>query len=193
MRSSRRSRRKVEKMNRFMTISVVLLILLGMSVYGTKTRKDDLPNFSKVNENLYRGGQPSSEGIKQLAGMGIKTVINFRDSDDKMRREKQLVEENGMKFFNPHLSNWFKPKDKDIDAIMEMIRDPENQPVFVHCKRGADRTGTVVAVYRMKYDGWDDKQANLEAKKFGIGWWQFWMKDYIHDFYKKMKEDQVDR
>lgn len=155
-----------------------------MSSPKSHAKKEDLPNFHKVNETLFRGGQPSEEGIRQLAKMGVKTIVNFRDTDGKVRREQQLAEENGMKFFNPTLSNWFKPKTSDIEKILEIIKNPDNQPVFIHCKRGADRTGTVTAVYRMKYEGWTDRQANDEAKEFGIGWWQIWMKDYIKDYYK---------
>lgn len=167
---------------------IFCLFLIAVMSVKTESKKQDLPNFQKVNENFYRGGQPTEEGIRQLAELGIKTVINFRDPDGKVRREKELSEENGMKFFNPHLSNWFKPKTSDIEKILEIIRNPENQPVFIHCKRGADRTGTVAAVYRMKYENWTDKQANEEAKKFGLGWWQVWMKDYIKDYYRDLKK-----
>lgn len=146
----------------------------------------DLPNFHQVNENFYRGGQPTIEGIKQLAKLGIKTVINFRDPDGKVRREKEISESLGMKFFNPHLSNWFKSKDSDILKILEIIQTPDNQPVFIHCKRGADRTGTVVALYRMIYENWTAKEANKEAKLLGLGWWQVWMKDYIKKYYKRV-------
>lgn len=146
-----------------------------------------LPNFHKINDNFYRGGQPTKEGIKELAKLGIKTIINFRDSQEKVLREKAIAEENGLKFLNMRLSNWFKAKDFEIEAILQEILKPENQPVFIHCKRGADRTGTVVAVYRMKFENWTAKEANKEAKKFGIGWWQVWMKDYIKKYYKRME------
>ena len=151
-----------------------------------KPEDKDLPNFHKINENLYRGGQPSAEGIRRLATLGIKTIINFRDMREKVRREKELAQNHGLRFINLHLSNWFASNDEEIHAIIEVIRNPELQPVFIHCKRGADRTGTIVAVYRMLFDGWTDKQANREAKKFGIGWWQVWMKDYIKDYYERM-------
>lgn len=170
------------------TFSLILFIFVGMSAPKARARRVDLPNFHKVNETLYRGGQPSEEGIEQLAKMGIKTIINFRDTDGKVRREQQLAEANGMKFFNPHLSNWFASKDDDINKILEIIQNPENQPVFIHCKRGADRTGTVVAAYRMKYENWKDIEANKEAKEYGLGWWQVWMKRYIHDYYKRLKK-----
>ena len=174
-------------MKQFFTIFLILFIFVGMSAPKARTQKEDLPNFHKVNETLYRGGQPSEEGIHQLARLGIKTIINFRDTDGKVRREQQLAEENGMKFFNPHLSNWFASKDDEINKILEIVQNPENQPVFIHCKRGADRTGTVVAAYRMKFENWDDIEANQEAKEYGLGWWQVWMKRYIHDYYKRLK------
>ena len=164
------------------------MLSLNMSAPKPVTKKEDLPNFCRVNETLYRGGQPSEEGIKKLARMGIRTIVNFRDPDGKVLREKELAEQNGMRFFNPHLSNWFKPKDQAIDEILGIIQDPENQPVFIHCKRGADRTGTVVAVYRMKIDCWDGRDAYDEAKQYKLGWWQVWMKDYIHDYHKKKKD-----
>lgn len=146
-----------------------------------------LPNFHRINENLYRGGQPTAEGIKQLADLGIKTIINFRDARENVLREKEHAQNHGLRFINLHLSNWFASKDEEIHAIIEVIKNPEHYPVFIHCKRGADRTGTVVAVYRMLHEGWTDKEANREAKQHGIGWWQVWMKDYIKDYYKRMK------
>ena len=153
-----------------------------------KSDDEHLPNFHRINENLYRGGQPTAEGIRQLAELGIKTIINFRDMREKVRREKEIAEAHGLHFINLHLSNWFASNDEEIHAIIEVIRNPELQPVFIHCKRGADRTGTVVAVYRMKFENWTAAEANHEAKKHGIGWWQVWMKDYIKDYYERMKD-----
>jgi protein tyrosine/serine phosphatase len=152
-----------------------------------KTLADrDLPNFHRINDDLYRGGQPTPAGVKKLAAMGIKTVVSFRDTQSKVLREKRLVEENGLRFLNLRLSNWFAARDAEIHKIIEIIRNPENHPVFIHCKRGADRTGTVAAVYRMRVDGWTATDANREAKRHGIGWWQVWMKDYIKAYYRRM-------
>lgn len=147
---------------------------------------DHLPNFHKINGNLYRGGQPTEEGIRLLAGMGITTIINFRDTQEKVQKERSIAESNDLRFLNMRLNNWLKPSDEDIHAILDEIQNPQNQPVFIHCKRGADRTGTVAAVYRMRFDGWTDRQAEKEAKEFGIGWWQVWMKDYIDDYYERV-------
>ena len=154
---------------------------------AAKTPHDrHLPNFHRVSESFYRGGQPTAEGIKKLAELGIKTIINFRDARPGLRREQQAAEEHGLRFINLHLSNWFAARDEEIHKIIEVIMNPEHQPVFIHCKRGADRTGTVVAVYRMLHEGWTAREANREAKLRGIGWWQVWMKDYIKAYYKRM-------
>src|SRR5689334_1131989 len=117
------------------------------------TEDKHLPNFYRINEQLYRGGQPSVEGVKRLAELGIKTIINFRDARGNVHRERRAAEEHGLNFINLHLSNWFAARDEEIHKIIEVIRNPEHQPVFIHCKRGADRTGTVVAVYRMLVEG----------------------------------------
>lgn len=146
----------------------------------------DLPNFHQISENFFRGGQPTEEGIKLLAELGIKTIISFRDTQEKVLREKKFAEENGLNFINLRLKNWFASKDEEINKILEIITNPENFPVFVHCKRGADRTGTVVAAYRMKFENWTAEEANREAKKFGLGWWQVWMKDHINSYYKRL-------
>ena len=165
-------------------LAFAIFALLNLADAQVAAQSKNLPNLYKVNENLYRGGQPTEAGIKELKRMGVKTVIDLRDDDDRARREGEWTRSAGLRFINIPLSNWFGPKTTDIDAILKQIDLAENQPVFVHCKRGSDRTGTVIAVYRITHDRKTGKEANDEAKKFGFGWWQFWMKDYINDYYR---------
>lgn len=169
--------------------SLFLVITFANFAYAQKVIENkNLPNFHQVNANLYRGGQPTEEGFRQLKQTGIKTIIYLRGADEKAKREENWAQKAGLKFINLPLSNWFEPKDAQIEKILAEINKLENQPVFVHCQRGADRTGTVVAVYRITHDNYTGKQANAEAKKFGFGWWQFWMKDYINDYYRDFKK-----
>lgn len=144
----------------------------------------DLPNFSQVSANLFRGAQPTEAGIEQLAKKGVKTIIDLRGDDERTKEENNWAQKAKMKFISIPLNAWLEPKDWQIKKILSEINKTENQPIFVHCKRGADRTGTIVAVYRMMHDRWTAKQAKAEAKKFGFGWWQFLMKDYINDYYR---------
>ena len=145
----------------------------------------DLPNLYKITENLYRGGQPTEAGIRKLKALGIKTIIDLRNDDDRARREELWVKAAGLRFINIPLSNILGPKDEKIEAILAQIERSENQPVFIHCKRGADRTGTAIATYRISHDRWTADQSNTEANKFGFGWWQIFMKDYIDDYYRE--------
>ena len=162
--------------------SLLFIIAFANFTHAQKTvENENLPNFSQVNANFYRGAQPTETGVKELAKMGVKTIIDLRGEDKLSEEEKLWAKNSGIGFISVNLSNWFKPKTEDIERIIKEINAAGNQPVFIHCRRGADRTGTVVAVYRITHDDWTAKHAINEAKKFDFGWWQFWMKDYIND------------
>ena len=167
--------------------AVLVFSVLLLTVGHAHTAKD-LPNLYKVNGHLYRGGQPTEAGLQQLKQLGVKTIIDLRENDDRAKREEIWAKAAGIRFINYPESGWFKPDRSRVDAIIKEIDNPKNQPVFVHCQRGSDRTGTVIAVYRISHEGWTGRQANDEAKKFGFGFWQFWMKDYINDYYRDYKK-----
>lgn len=160
-----------------------VLCVIGVGVAQEQLKVEELPKLSQVNPNLYRGGQPKEGGIDHLKQMGIKTIINLRDTNDQNMNEEGEAKALGMKYFNIPLPNFDRPDDKAVSQIMALITAAENQPVFVHCKRGADRTGTIIALYRIDHDGWTGDLAKAEAKRHGMGFWQYKMKDYIHDYY----------
>ena len=72
--------------------------------------------------------------------------------------------------------------------MLDVINAPENQPVFVHCRLGQDRTGTIIACYRITHDGWNAADARKEAKTRGMSWTQIGMKNYIDDFYQRRQK-----
>ena len=169
--------------------SLLLIFVFASAANSQKAIENkDLPNFAEVNAKLFRGGQPTENGVKELARRGVKTIIDLRGEDENAKKEELWANKAGIKFVAVNLSNWFKPKTTDIENVVKQIDAADNQPVFLHCKRGADRTGTVVAVYRISHDNFTAKQAIDEAKKFNFGWWQFWMKDYINDYYRDFKK-----
>ena len=177
------------KIKHFRVLLLAVTIGLGGVALGQKPPKLNnlLPNFQKVDDRLLRGAQPSPAGILALKEMRVATVISLRSDSKRVAAEKQLVEAAGMRFVNIPLNDWRRPKDTEIDRIMQLIDHAQNQPVFIHCERGADRTGTVAAIYRIKYSGWTAGQALTEAKSHHLGWWQFWMKDYINDYYRDFR------
>ena len=169
----------------------IALLLNGVVAAQDKISSKELPNFHQVNNQLYRGAQPGTGGIKKLAQLGIKTIINLRDNDDHARAEEAEARSLGLAYLNVPLPDFNRPADKTIDQILLLITAPENQPVFVHCRRGADRTGIVIAIYRIEHDGWDSEKAKAEAKQYGMGFWQVQMKDYIHDYYQRYLEQRA--
>lgn len=150
----------------------------------------ELPNFHQVNEKLYRGGQPQRGGLKKLSELGIKTVINLRGASDETRKEQTEAEASGMRYFNIPMSALGRPTDAQVERAMAAIDARENWPVFVHCQRGADRTGVIVAVYRISRDHWTAVKATTEAKRFGMAGIQFSKKDYIADYYNRRRDAQ---
>ena len=176
------------KLNIILSLAIYSIVGVICAFAQSAPTSANLPNFHQVNDTLYRGGQPKDDGFAELKKLSIATVIDLRDNDDNALKEKAVVEKAGMRFVNFPLGNWSRPDIKDIEKILAGINASANQPVFVHCKRGSDRTGTVIAVYRISHDGWDAKRASDEAKTFGIGWWEFGMKDFINDYYRDYKK-----
>lgn len=149
---------------------------------SSEPRYRELPNFHQVNQGLYRGAQPREGGIQKLAALGIKTVLNLRVADERTRSEETEARAAGLNFFNVAMEGLDRPRDEQVKRTLEIINDAANQPVFVHCKHGADRTGVVIAIYRMTHDGWSTEEALREAKRYGLSFFQFGMKDYINDY-----------
>ncbi len=165
---------------------LIALVVLSLSIAAQENRSSkELPNFHQVNENLYRGAQPERGGVKKLSELGIKTIINLRGASEDTRGEQDEAESSGMRYFNIPMSALGRPTDEQVEQAMAVIANRENWPVFVHCQRGADRTGVIIAVYRISRDQWTEEQAADEAKKFGMSRLQFRKKDYISDYYKR--------
>ena len=175
-------------------LSVLCLAALSASVGHSQTAPSsvELPKFSRVNERLYRGAQPTEEGFRKLRELGIKTVINLRAEDEEGLAEKAMVERLGLRYRNLALPGMSSPTDDQVARVMSIIDAPEAGPVFVHCRRGSDRTGTIVAVYRISHEGWTGEQALAEAKRHGLSWAEFGMKRYIAAWYKRhAKPEQI--
>jgi protein tyrosine/serine phosphatase len=150
----------------------------------------ELPNFHKVSDQLYRGAQPLEGGLKKLSELGIKTVINLRGPDDRASWEQEEAESAGLRYFNLPMPGLSAPSDEQVARAMEIVNDPTNQPVFIHCKRGSDRTGTISAIYRISREGWTADRAIAEARQNGMSWAEFGMRSYISNYYKRQTRTQ---
>jgi len=142
-----------------------------------------IPNFHQVNEHVLRGGQPAAESWPSLARLGVKTVIDLRREDEHSTAEEaQAVGAAGMNYVNVPMRGMSSPTNEQIVKVLSLLNDDSSGPVFVHCRRGADRTGTVIACYRIGHDQWDNQKALKEAKVMGMSMWERAMQHYVLDY-----------
>jgi len=123
----------------------------------------DVQAYAKVSDVLCRGAQPSQEGFAELRRRGVRTVISLRVFD----QDRALLSGLGLRY--RHISfKVFHPEDEDVLAFLKIVTDPANRPVFVHCRDGVDRTGMMVAVYRIIVQGWSKANAVSEMRRMGF-------------------------
>jgi protein tyrosine/serine phosphatase len=173
--------------------SAMLMVMALVSVTGFSQpaqRYAELPNFHKVNERLYRGAQPKKDGLKKLVALGVKTILNLRGEDQNTLAEQQEAKELGLTYYALPMGGLSRPTDKQVEQALAIINNPENGVVFIHCKHGADRTGVIIACYRMLQEKHTAEQAKEEAEKHGMSWVQIGMKRYISDYHKKLSRDK---
>ncbi len=147
---------------------------LSEHLYGLQ----GLENVGRVTPEIFRGSQPAKAGYATLKKMGIRTVINLRTS----MSERQDVEAAGMRSIEIPLSTFNNGEREKVDKVVALLSDSANQPVFVHCRQGRDRTGIVVAAYRMKVQGWSLAAAEEEMDSFGFN--DIWvnLRGFLHRY-----------
>lgn len=138
-----------------------------------------LPNFHRVDDGLYRGAQPSAEGMRSLERMGVRTVVNLRLTHS----DRDELHGTRLAYEHIHFAAWH-PEDEDVEAFLRIATDPARRPVFVHCQHGADRTGMMVAIYRMVVQGWSADDAIAEMTGGGFGFHPLWsdLIEYVRSF-----------
>lgn len=150
---------------------------------GLATSAAPIKRFVQLDTGVYRGAQPDEAGFRHLRDLGIKTVVSFRNDVS----ERALVESLGMRFVSIPVSfrafGWGDDFDvTDVQKFLAVVDDPAAGPVFFHCKRGADRTGSFAAIYRITRQGWSEDEALKEASDRGMRWWYFPMRGMVKDF-----------
>jgi protein tyrosine/serine phosphatase len=164
-------------------VSLLALPLLADSVDGVK-------NFYQVDQHVYRGAQPSDRGFQYLAKIGVKTIVDLREPGTRSKAEEKAVVAAGMKYVNVPMSGLTPPTGTEIDKILGILEDSKTGPVFVHCKRGADRTGAVIGAYRIDHDRWDNARALNEAMSRGMSFFQLPREGFIRTFQARTIEAQ---
>lgn len=117
-----------------------------------------LSNVGRVAPGVLRGAEVGKGGYATLKAMGVKTTAN----------EQKEVEAAGMRAIAIPIEMSREGLKEKVDRVVALMAAPANQPVYVHCRHGQDRTGIVIAAFRMKQQGWSLADAEAEMQTFGF-------------------------
>ncbi len=153
----------------------ILLFYIRQHFFGHK-----IPNYVKVaDRRLYRGGQPSKAGLKELMKHGIHTVVNLRARN---RDKKRILQFSSGNMISVHVPMFpFRLQESSIIEFLQMFTKTDKKVIYVHCFHGVDRTGLMCAMYRIIFDGWDKTSAIEEMKHHGFHFWHRSFVKYIEN------------
>jgi protein tyrosine/serine phosphatase len=122
-----------------------------------------IANFEEVSPTIWRGSRPSDVALEDLAGSGVKTIVDLRLDGTGCEHEHVYARRLGLKYVHIPMS-FKKPTSTQIVQFLNIVNDKNNQPVYVHCRQGADRTGTLIGIYRTVMQGWNFDKTYAEMR-----------------------------
>jgi protein tyrosine/serine phosphatase len=183
------------------TLIATLALILSFSVLSfARSSKSSFPNikvsnFGQMDENFYRGARPKSKDFKNLAALGIKTVIDL--TDNSREREEPAVKAAGMRYVNIPIVDKAYPSTEQVNAFLKVANDPATGKFYVHCAGGRHRTGIMGAVYRFNHDHWNYDRAYAEMLQYdfytsnGHGKQLNFVQDYWQQFQAKQANASI--
>lgn len=130
---------------------------------------DRIPNLQEIAPGVFRGGRPSKRDLRWLQReKGLKTIVNLENRRSPVERERKWAADLGIEYIESPMHWDREPSDEQVDAIHDLMNDPANHPIFIHCKHGQDRTGIVMALYRVFYQNWTPEAAYDEMVDIGF-------------------------
>jgi len=128
-----------------------------------------VPNLYKVSDSLYRSAQPTAQGMQNLKKRGIETIVNLRS----FHSDRDEIGSTGLGYEHIYVKAWH-PERKEIVRFLRLVTNEKQTPMLVHCQHGADRTGTMCALYRIAIQGWTKKEAIREMREGGFNFHEVW-------------------
>lgn len=148
------------------------IVFLSVCFFVSRSHATEIPTtidrFYEVAPGIYRGARPEWEGMKFLAFSGFKSVLNLDDDRFAIMKENHYAQLLGLKGVSSPLASYWFPEDEQVNEILAFIANPDNHPVFIHCQHGRDRTGMIVGLYRVLYEGWTPQDAYSEMLNLGF-------------------------
>jgi len=137
-----------------------------------------------------RPGEPTDTGFQELRKLGVEIVVNFRNERGEIEAERRTVERLGLRYVSIPWGASHNPTSQQVADFLEVLQANPESKIFVHCHRGADRTGTMVAAYRIAEQHWAPPQAIQEMRAYHYHhfWWPN-LQRYVEDFPRLLATD----
>ena len=168
---------------------------IARASFGAPAEKLNLAgvrNAGKISEMLFRGAQPSAQGLAELKKLGVITIIDLRGNHGPVAWERAQAESLGMRFVNIPVLGWSPPDNVQVAQFLRLVQQDPTQKIFIHCYYGQDRTGVMIAAYRIAQQNWTPDQAASEMNSFGFHYRLFpAMKSYVREFPAKFAADPI--
>jgi protein tyrosine phosphatase (PTP) superfamily phosphohydrolase (DUF442 family) len=189
------TRPKIDPMNLMLLIGVLIMTLsirtaafadgIGDTAHSKRpsqwaqpVKLEGVPNLHRITDGLYRSAQPSALGMKKLKALGMETVVNLRS----FHSDRDEIGDLGLAYEHIYMKAWH-PEEKEAVRFLQIVTNPRRTPVLFHCQHGADRTGTMCALYRVAIQGWSKEAAIREMTQGGYGFHGIWQNliDWIYE------------
>lgn len=167
---------------------IIALAITASAQEATGQKRTSIKNFGQMDERFYRGAQPKEEEFKELAALGIRTVIDLQANPKDY--EKSIVESLGMRYINIPMVGKKYPTEEAVQQFLKVVNDPGTGSFYVHCAGGRHRTGAMGAVYRYQFYNWTFEQVYAEMKKYDFytSWGHGAFKEFVQDYYARMQQ-----
>jgi protein tyrosine/serine phosphatase len=181
---------------RYALLALITVLSLSATAAAQETTSNTTPaikikNFGQMDERFFRGAQPKEKDYRDLALLGIKTIIDLRD--DPEAYEKPMVESLGMTYVHIPMIAKKYPTQEATELFLKTVNDPSTGKFYVHCAGGRHRTGAMGAVYRFQFYKWDFEQVYKEMKQYDFytRWGHGAFKDFVQDYAAQMQQGKV--
>lgn len=139
---------------------------------------DDTTNLYQVDNLLFRSEQLHSEDIALLKDNNIDAILNLRIFGQKSNHKllKDLIDDTAISLRSYPLKTWYVTAQEVAEALKQIkFLQAQDKRVLVHCYHGANRTGIIVAMYRIIEQGWSIEQAKHEMITGDFGYSSLWI------------------
>jgi tyrosine-protein phosphatase SIW14 len=127
-----------------------------------------IEGVKQVAPDLYRGAYPDASVLTALKNAGVTTIVCLCNEKKLVARESSEASQMGLKLVCIPLSPFHRPADSDIKQFLNITKQKAQNPVYVHCRHGEDRTGAMVGLYRVMENGWSADAAYREMLSDGF-------------------------